>query len=108
MVLLKRDLARFVQFYRLVNTFQGSNTFIGCYTILNYIDSILFLADLESETENLREEVIRLKGMVSSLDRERDFLQQEVDQKAELLVEAEGSKARQVCQVQFNSVSFVG
>ena len=34
--------------------------------------------------------------MVSSLDRERDLLQQEVDQKAEQLIEAETTKARQV------------
>ena len=53
-------------------------------------------ADLEQEVEALRSETLRLKGMVSSLDRERDLLQQEVDQKAEMLVESEATKARQV------------
>ena len=55
-----------------------------------------YLGELESEVDTLREEVLRLKGMITSLDRERDFLQQEVDQKTELLVEAEATKARQV------------
>ena len=54
------------------------------------------LGELESEVDTLREEVLRLKGMITSVDRERDFLQQEVDQKTELLVEAEATKARQV------------
>lgn len=63
-----------------------------------------FLADLENEVDTLREEVLRLKGMVTSLDRERDFLQQEVDQKAELLVEAEATKARQV-NMKIDSIS---
>ena len=59
----------------------------------------LFLADLENEVDTLREEVLRLKGMVSSLDRERDLLQQEVDQKAELLVEAESKRAKLVIRL---------
>ena len=54
------------------------------------------LGELESEVDTLREEVLRLKGMISSVDRERDFLQQEVDQKTELLVEAEATRTRQV------------
>ena len=57
---------------------------------------MFFIGELENEVDTLREEVLRLKGMVTSLDRERDFLQQEVDQKAELLVEAEATKTRQV------------
>ena len=65
-------------------------------TICITITTFFVLADLESEVDTLREEVLRLKGTVSSLDRERDLLQQEVDQKAEFLVSAETAKARQV------------
>ncbi len=55
-----------------------------------------FIVELEHEVHALRDEVLRLKGMTSSLDRERDLLQQEVDQKTEQLADAEATKARQV------------
>ena len=60
------------------------------------IFSVFRLDEVEKVNSSLRQDIVKLKGTVKSLDIEKDNLQQQVDEKTEQVMAYEARRLKQV------------
>ena len=60
------------------------------------IFSVFRLDEVEKVNSSLRQDIVKLRGTVKSLDIEKDHLQQQVDEKTEQVMAYEARRLKQV------------
>lgn len=71
---------------------------ISCLLLLVGLMFLLFfgLDELEKVNSGLRQDIVKLRGTVKSLDIEKDNLQQQVDEKTERVMALDARRLKQV------------